>query len=186
MLQYFIAPIVVGYTFAMLVLMIYIANMVYLAIVGLRKQKYLQGKNSMLSVAKNISLPFVTIQLPIYNERYVAERLIDACASFDYPSHLFEIQVLDDSTDDTKDIVAHKVNQIKKQNINITHIHRQDRQGFKAGALANGLQTAKGEFIAIFDADFVPQPDFINRLLPHFENQKIAFVQARWGHLNRD
>lgn len=172
----------VGYTFAMLILMIYIANMVYLAIVGLRKKKLINSKNSVPYVAKS----FVTIQLPIYNERYVAERLISACASFDYPIHLFEIQVLDDSTDDTKEIVARKVNQIKKQNINITHIHRTDRHGFKAGALANGLETAKGEFIAIFDADFVPKPDFINRLLPYFENQKIAFVQSRWGHLNRD
>jgi cellulose synthase/poly-beta-1,6-N-acetylglucosamine synthase-like glycosyltransferase len=183
LLPYLLAPIVVAYSFSMVMLIIYLINMVYLAFIGLRKQKYLQTKGSLNS-AKH--LPFVTIQLPIYNERYVAERLIEACASFDYPKHLFEIQVLDDSTDDTKDIVAQKVNQIKKQKINIIHIHRTDRQGFKAGALANGLESAKGEFIAIFDADFLPQPDFLKRLLPHFENENIAFVQARWGHLNHD
>lgn len=172
----------------MLVLVIYIANMVYLAFVGLRKQKHLEINNSNIFVNSDLKkeIPFVTIQLPIYNERYVAERLIEACACFDYPKHLFEIQVLDDSTDDTKEIVAQKVGQIQRQNINIIHIHRVNRQGFKAGALANGLQTAKGEFIAIFDADFVPKPDFLKRMLPHFENQNIAFVQARWGHLNRD
>ncbi len=185
----------IAYTFAMLVLIIYIANMLYLAIVGLRNKN---SFSSVISVANSPSAfsaviggeekenPFVTIQLPIYNERYVAERLIHACASFDYPQHLFEIQVLDDSTDDTKEIVSQKVNQLKKENINIIHIHRTNRQGFKAGALANGLKTAKGEFIAIFDADFVPKPDFLKKMLPHFENKKNAFVQARWEHLNRD
>ncbi|HRJ74974.1 MAG TPA: glycosyltransferase, partial [Anaerolineales bacterium] len=188
LLPYLLAPIVVAYSFSMGMLIIYLINMVYLAFIGLRKQKYLQTKNSLLSVTSVATkkFPFVTIQLPIYNERYVAERLIEACASFDYPKHLFEIQVLDDSTDDTKDIVAKKVNQIKKQNINIHHIHRENRIGFKAGALANGLESARGEFIAIFDADFLPQPDFLKRLLPHFQNEKIAFVQARWGHLNHD
>ncbi|MBL8090300.1 MAG: glycosyltransferase [Anaerolineales bacterium] len=186
-LSYLLAPIVVAYTFSMGVLIVYLSNMVYLALLGIHKQKFLQAKvslNSVFSVAK--PLPFVTIQLPIYNERYVIERLIDACASLDYPKHLFEIQVLDDSTDDTKEIVANKVNQIKQKNINIHHLHRDNRSGFKAGALANGLQFAKGEFIAIFDADFLPQPDFLKRMLPHFENQNVAFVQARWGHLNRD
>ena len=122
LLPYLLAPIVVAYSFSMGMLIIYLINMVYLAFIGLRKQKYLQTKNSLLSVTSVATkkFPFVTIQLPIYNERYVAERLIEACASFDYPKHLFEIQVLDDSTDDTKDIVAKKVNQIKKQNINIT------------------------------------------------------------------
>ncbi|HCK65688.1 MAG TPA: hypothetical protein DHW49_05435 [Anaerolineae bacterium] len=188
LLPYLLAPIVVAYSFCMGMLIIYLINMVYLAFIGLRKQKYLQTKNSLLSVTSVATkkFPFVTIQLPIYNERYVAERLIEACASFDYPKHLFEIQVLDDSTDDTKDIVTQKVNQVKKQNINIHHIHRENRIGFKAGALANGLESAKGEFIAIFDADFLPNPDFLKRLLPHFENEKIAFVQARWGHLNHD
>ncbi|HCR71231.1 MAG TPA: hypothetical protein DIW23_07305, partial [Anaerolineae bacterium] len=188
LLPYLLAPIVVAYSFSMGMLIIYLINMVYLAFIGLRKQKYLQTKNSLLSVTSVATkkFPFVTIQLPIYNERYVAERLIEACASFDYPKHLFEIQVLDDSTDDTKDIVAKKVNQIKKQNINIHHIHRENRIGFKAGALAKGLESARGEFIAIFDADFLPQPDFLKRLLPHFQNEKIAFVQARWGHLNHD
>ena len=114
------------------------------------------------------------------------DRLLEACAALDYPRELLEVQVLDDSTDDTRELIAVKVNQLKKHGLNIIHIHRQNRDGFKAGALAKGLDSAKGEFVAIFDADFLPQPDFINRLIPHFENQNIAFVQARWGHLNRD
>lgn len=188
-LPYLLAPIVVAYTFSMGILIIYLTNMVYLAIVGLSKRNFLQ-KNITAPTAtlgdEKEDLPFVTIQLPIYNERYVVERLIDACAAIDYPKHLFEIQVLDDSIDDTKDILSEKVNQLKKQNVNIFHIHRDNRNAFKAGALANGLESANGEFIAIFDADFVPQPDFLKRLLPHFKNGHIAFVQSRWGHLNRD
>lgn len=185
LLPYLLAPIVVAYTFSMGVLIIYLSNMVYLAILGINKKKLLE-KNATVFSGPEKDLPFVTIQLPIYNERYVIERLIDACASLNYPRDLFEIQVLDDSTDDTKTIVAEKVSQVKKQNINILHLWREHRNGFKAGALANGLQVAKGEFIAIFDADFLPQPDFLQRLLPHFKNKKIAFVQARWGHLNHD
>ncbi|MFN3492586.1 MAG: glycosyltransferase, partial [Anaerolineales bacterium] len=176
LLSYLLAPVVVAYTFSMGVLIIYLINMVYLAWLGIGNRKFLQ--NNILPVAPaavhgglESKTPFVTIQLPIYNERYVAERLIEACASFDYPKRLFEIQVLDDSTDDTKDIVEQKVNQLKKQHINIHHLHRHHRNGFKAGALANGLESAKGEFIAIFDADFLPQPDFLKRMLPHFENQ---------------
>ncbi|NJN80236.1 MAG: glycosyltransferase [Anaerolineales bacterium] len=166
----------------MTVLITYIANMVYLAVLGFIKRKQL---DHIASVALN-PLPTVTVQLPIYNEHYVVDRLLNACAALDYPRELLEVQVLDDSTDDTKEIVAQKVTQLQKSGLNIVHIHRNHRSGFKAGALANGLEVAKGEFIAIFDADFLPQADFLQKLLPHFENQKTAFVQARWGHLNRD
>lgn len=130
--------------------------------------------------------PQVTVQLPLYNEMYVAERLINAAASLDYPRHLLEIQVLDDSTDETVEIVHELVTRLADQGLNIAHIHRTERRGYKAGALADGLYVARGEFLAIFDADFIPSPDFLKRTLPYFTEDQIAFVQARWGHVNRD
>ncbi len=132
------------------------------------------------------NFPFVTIQLPIYNELYVVERLIDAVAAFDYPKERFEIQVLDDSTDETIKIIAQKVNQIQKKNIDIQHIRRENRYGFKAGALAYGLNICKGEFIAIFDADFVPPKDFLQKTIPHFNAPNVGVVQTRWQHLNEN
>lgn len=132
------------------------------------------------------NFPFVTIQLPIYNELYVVERLIDAVAAFDYPKERFEIQVLDDSTDETIKIIAQKVNQIQKKNIDIQHIRREKRYGFKAGALAYGLNICKGEFIAIFDADFVPPKDFLQKTIPHFNAPNVGVVQTRWQHLNEN
>ncbi|MFY7912411.1 MAG: cellulose synthase family protein, partial [Emticicia sp.] len=128
--------------------------------------------------------PFVTIQLPIYNELYVVERLIDAVAKFDYPKERFEIQVLDDSTDETVEIIANKIQQIKASGIDIQHIRRTDRKGFKAGALAYGMKICKGEFIAIFDADFVPPIDFLQKTIPHFTAPNVGVVQTRWQHLN--
>lgn len=131
-------------------------------------------------------LPMVTVQLPIYNELYVSERIIEAAANFDYPADRFEIQVLDDSTDETSLMIAQAVAAAKQRGIDIVHLRRQDRTGYKAGALAEGTKVAKGEFIAIFDADFVPQRDFLRRSLPHFDADDVAFVQARWGHVNRN
>ncbi|MEX2399884.1 MAG: glycosyltransferase [Rhodothermales bacterium] len=130
--------------------------------------------------------PRVTVQLPFYNEPLVAERLIDACARLDYPAEKLEIQVLDDSVDATPDIVASRVAFWQRRGIDMTHVRRFRRDGFKAGALANGLQLARGRLIAIFDADFVPQPDFLKRLLPVFADDRLGVVQARWGHLNAD
>jgi len=131
-------------------------------------------------------LPRVTVQLPIYNEVYVAERLIDAAASLDYPRELLEIQILDDSTDDTRDVAARAAARWRDRGVDIVHVTRANRDGYKAGALANGLATAKGEFLAIFDADFVPAPDVLRRVLPHFSDPRVGMVQARWEHLNRD
>jgi cellulose synthase/poly-beta-1,6-N-acetylglucosamine synthase-like glycosyltransferase len=131
-------------------------------------------------------LPVVTLQLPVYNERYVIERLIDAVAAFDYPKELLEIQILDDSTDDTVDIIAQRVVQYEAQGFTIQHIRRSNRTGFKAGALAHGLTLARGEFVAIFDADFVPLPEFLQKTLPYFADPKVGVVQSRWGHLNED
>lgn len=131
-------------------------------------------------------LPRVTVQLPIYNELYVARRLIDAVARLDYPSDRLEIQVLDDSTDETADIVRDQIEHWRASGITIQQLRRTDRTGFKAGALAHGLTLARGEFIAIFDADFIPPPDFLKQTLPHFQAPHVAFIQTRWGHVNRD
>jgi cellulose synthase/poly-beta-1,6-N-acetylglucosamine synthase-like glycosyltransferase len=131
-------------------------------------------------------LPHVTIQLPVFNERYVVERLIDAVCRIEYPRELFEVQVLDDSTDDTGTIARARVDQWKGQGLDIVYVHRTNRQGFKAGALEHGLKTARGEFVAVFDADFVPTPDFLKRTVPFFSDDKVGMVQVRWGHLNRE
>ena len=131
-------------------------------------------------------LPVVTIQLPLYNEMYVAERLIDAVCAIDYPRELYEIQVLDDSTDETRSIAELAVRRYAAQGIDIKYLHREDRTGYKAGALEAGLKVARGEFVGIFDADFIPTADFLTRLIPHFRDPKIGMVQARWGHINQD
>lgn len=128
--------------------------------------------------------PLVTVQLPIYNEKYVVERLIDAVCNLNYPNDKLEIQVLDDSTDETVEIVKAKVSQYKRKGIAIHHIQRDNRNGFKAGALDYGLQRCHGQFIAIFDADFVPDAQFLMRSIPYFNNENIGVVQTRWGHIN--
>jgi len=130
--------------------------------------------------------PFVTIQLPIYNELYVIARLIDACAKFDYPKDRFEIHILDDSNDETVDIVAAKVEEYRAKGFNIEQIIRPVRQGFKAGALRDAMPRANGEFVAIFDADFVPDPAFLQRTIPHFADPEVGVVQTRWEHINED
>ena len=123
---------------------------------------------------------------PIFNEMYVAERLIDASCAIEYPLEKLEIQVLDDSTDETVQVARKKVEEWRARGVNIEYIHRSDRTGYKAGALDHGLKTAKGEFVALFDADFVPQPDFLKKTIHHFTDQKVGCVQARWGHINKD
>src|SRR5262245_13745100 len=133
-------------------------------------------------------LPAVTVQLPLFNEMYVARRLLDAVAAIRYPRDRFQIQVLDDSTDETQEICRRKVAelQVRFPDLDVEYVHRSDRSGFKAGALDNGLRTAKGELILIFDADFLPQPDVLERTVDHFVDPKVAVVQCRWEHLNRD
>ena len=130
--------------------------------------------------------PLVTVQLPLYNERYVAGRLLEAAGTLDYPADRLEIQVLDDSTDDTTAVVAETAQCLRARGVNVVHVRRAERTGFKAGALASGLASARGEFVAIFDADFVPPRDFLRRTIPHFADARVAVVQTRWGHLNRD
>ena len=130
--------------------------------------------------------PSVTVQCPVYNERYVVRRLLEAVSAFAYPITRLEIQVLDDSTDDTTTIIAEAARELRERGLSVIHLHRRERTGFKAGALAAGLKEARGEFVAIFDADAVPGPDFLPMMLPHFADPDVAVVQARWGHLNRD
>jgi cellulose synthase/poly-beta-1,6-N-acetylglucosamine synthase-like glycosyltransferase len=132
------------------------------------------------------NLPIVTVQLPIYNEFYVVDRLIDSVIALEYPKEKLEIQVLDDSTDETVYKVATLVKKYQAQGYNIQHLHRTQRIGHKAGALEEGMKVAKGEFIAIFDADFCPEPNFLLLTLPYFEDPKIGMIQTRWGHLNQN
>jgi cellulose synthase/poly-beta-1,6-N-acetylglucosamine synthase-like glycosyltransferase len=130
-------------------------------------------------------LPRVTVQLPIYNEMYVCERLIESVCAIEYPRELLEVQVLDDSTDETREIAAAAVERCRASGIDVRYLHRDDRRGYKAGALEEGLKSARGELIAVFDADFVPAPDFLRRTVPHFSEPRVGMVQVRWGHLNR-
>jgi cellulose synthase/poly-beta-1,6-N-acetylglucosamine synthase-like glycosyltransferase len=130
--------------------------------------------------------PRVTIQLPLYNERYVAERLLAAAAAVDYPRDRLEIQVLDDSEDETVELMASAVERLRAQGIDAVHVRRMGRVGYKAGALQHGLLSAQGDLLAIFDADFAPPPDILKRMVPHFGDPDVGMVQARWNHLNRD
>ncbi|MGD8292806.1 MAG: glycosyltransferase [Desulfobacterales bacterium] len=130
--------------------------------------------------------PIVTIQLPVFNERYVIQRLIESVCRFDYPRKLLEIQILDDSTDDTIDIAKSVADQKKRQGFDIDYIHRDSRIGYKAGALKEGLKCAKGELVAIFDADFIPHPSFLKETIPYFTDPEIGMLQTRWGHINSD
>ena len=131
-------------------------------------------------------LPPLTVQLPLFNEMYVARRLIDAVCALDYPRDRLEVQVLDDSTDETTAIVAEAVERWRAAGVQIVHLHRTVRTGFKAGALDAGLRVARSELVAVFDADFVPRPDFARELVDHFSDPGVGMVQARWGHLNPD
>ena len=176
------------YAIGMAVLLLYGLNLFWLAYAYARHDRLLTGPvpdPNDLPVPDDC-WPRVTVQLPLYNEAYVAERLIDACARLRYPPARLEIQVLDDSTDETKALVAQRVAYWRARGRNIVHIHRNGRAGYKAGALQNGLRLAGGQLIALFDADFVPASDFLQRMVPAFEDPKVGMVQARWGHLNAE
>ncbi|HVH59617.1 MAG TPA: cellulose synthase family protein [Candidatus Sulfotelmatobacter sp.] len=171
----------------------YFAVLVVLAMYGLHRYwlvyDYFQySKNVPPPPPPVTNWPRVTVQLPIFNERYVIERLTEAVARFDYPRERLDVQVLDDSTDETQEVARACVERHAAQGMPITYIHRKNREGYKAGALENGLKTAKGEFAAIFDADFIPQPDFLRRTIPYFLNpdggEHVGMVQTRWTYLN--
>jgi len=167
------------YTALMLILTVYSAH-AYLML-------YLYRKNSTgrtKTVRTYTEWPRVTVQLPIYNEQYVVARLLEAACALDYPRDRLEIQILDDSTDETQDLARKLTDKFQARGINIKYLHRTNRQGFKAGALKNGLALAQGDFLAIFDADFLPPREFLRKMMPYFSSDNIGVVQARWGHLN--
>jgi cellulose synthase/poly-beta-1,6-N-acetylglucosamine synthase-like glycosyltransferase len=173
--------ILVSYFFVLSILAVYGWHRYYLVYL------YMRHKDSQPAEPPSLDpLPVVTVQLPIYNEMYVADRLIDAVCRLDYPRELLEIQVLDDSTDETSEIAELAVRRHALQGIDIKYFHRTDRAGYKSGALEAGLAVARGSFICIFDADFLPGADFLHRLLPHFADPQVGMVQARWGHINQD
>src|SRR5688572_30140486 len=173
--------ILVLYFFVLSILAIYGWHRYYLVYL------YMKNKDKVPAPLPPLGeLPPVTVQLPIFNEMYVADRLIDAVCEMDYPRELLQIQVLDDSTDETQAIAQAAVRRHSSRGIDIRYLHRVDRRGYKAGALEAGLREASGEFVAIFDADFIPSADFLQRTLPHFGDSGIGMVQARWGHINQD
>lgn len=176
------------------ILVTYFSVLAVLSVYGLHRYEMIRGywkhrkrlENSTAPTRfDDRDLPRVTIQLPLYNERYVVERLIEETSKMDYPKHLLQIQVLDDSTDDTHAFTERLVGEYAAQGVPIEYIHRTNRHGYKAGALDNGLKTATGEIVAIFDADFVPPTDFLQRTIHYFANPKIGMVQTRWTYLNR-
>jgi cellulose synthase/poly-beta-1,6-N-acetylglucosamine synthase-like glycosyltransferase len=174
------------YIAALSFIFFYSLSQFHLVVIYLRRRNRIAIPSPDFLSGNEETFPFVTIQLPIFNELYVTERLVDAVAAFDWPRSRMEIQLLDDSTDDTVEIAAKKVAEIKSKGISIAHIRRPDRTGFKAGALKYGMEIAKGEYFAIFDADFLPQPDFLRRTIPGFADEKVGVVQTRWEHLNEN
>lgn len=182
MVDLLLAPTALLYLLVVGLLFVFGVNFFYLTYLSLRRG----GPERSQTPPPLEDWPAVSVQLPIYNELYVAERLIRAAASLDYPSERLEIQVLDDSTDETVEIVSRLVRRLHASGVDIVHLHRRDRTGYKAGALAAGTARAKGEFFAIFDADFLPPADFLKRTIPVFQDETVGFVQTRWGHLNRD
>ncbi|WP_299396542.1 cellulose synthase family protein [uncultured Gelidibacter sp.] len=177
--------IIVVYTIALVLILLYALAQLNLLINYLSAKKK-QDKSEKFDFSNPEEIPFVTIQLPVYNEMYVMERLLDNIALMDYPKDKLEIQVLDDSTDETVQTTFQHVEKLKATGLDIQHICRTDRSGFKAGALKEGLKTAKGEFIAIFDADFLPEPNWLKQTIPYFKDEQIGVVQTRWGHINRN
>jgi len=170
-----------AYFFVLIVLAIYGWHRYYLVYL------YMSNRDKVPTPGPPLDpVPVVTIQLPLYNEMYVADRLIGAVCRIDYPREQLEIQVLDDSTDETQSIAELAVRRFAAQGIDIKYYHRTDRTGYKAGALEAALKVARGEFIAIFDADFMPTADFLTSLMPHFRDARVGMVQARWGHINQD
>ncbi|HEY5564988.1 MAG TPA: glycosyltransferase, partial [Rhodothermia bacterium] len=165
-----------AYAVGVAILFVYGLNQLWLA---WSFAKYRRRRDPQdLSCRDATALPKITVQLPIFNERYVVERLLDACAELSYPSGLLQIQVLDDSTDDSSVLIRDRVAFWRGRGVEMVHIQRSDRVGFKAGALDHGLRSASGDLIAIFDADFVPPREFLKMLLPHFRRSSVGMVQA--------
>ncbi len=179
-----LAPVVFGiYAFAHLVILMFSIGQLTLAYYAFKSRRRAVPSTPIDNLSE---LPFVTIQLPIYNERYVVERLLNAVSAIDYPKDRLEIQILDDSTDETTAIIAESASRLRASGFQVHHLRRGERIGFKAGALQFGLEQATGDFIAIFDADFVPPSSFLKTVLPAFDSVEVGMVQTRWSHLNSD
>ncbi len=173
--------VIAGYGIALLIICLFSLGQFNLA------WHYMKAKKEEADTIKPMEVyPSVVVQLPVYNELYVVERLLESVAALNYPQDKFLIQVLDDSDDETVDVIAKKVNELKERNVPIEHVRRPERVGYKAGALQYGMQQTDAEFIAIFDADFLPEKDFLLKTMGHFEDAKIGMVQTRWGHLNQN
>lgn len=180
-----------SHTMATLILVIYFIVLGMLALYGFHRAQLLllywrYRKNEPKALGQFQELPLVTVQLPIFNELYVVDRLLEGVAKLDYPKDKLEIQVLDDSTDETCATAAGKVQELRSRGYRAVYLHRSDRVGYKAGALDAGQKSAKGDFLLVLDADFVPSPSIVHELIHYFVDPKVGMVQARWGHLNRD
>jgi cellulose synthase/poly-beta-1,6-N-acetylglucosamine synthase-like glycosyltransferase len=178
-------------TFDWAIIILYFTILALLAILGVYRVRmvyqfwrYRHVKPQPHDRFTDSELPRITVQLPLFNEMYVVERLLESVTGLDYPRHLLEIQVLDDSTDETVRIARAAVEKHKQRGFDIQYIHRADRTGFKAGALENGMKMAKGQLVAIFDADFLPKPDCLRQMVDFFTDEGIGMVQMRWGHIN--
>lgn len=178
--------VVLGIYFIALVLILLYALAQLNLLINYITARNTQKEGLKFNLSNPNEVPFVTIQLPVFNEMYVMERLLNNISKIEYPNEKLEIQVLDDSTDESLELTRSHITRLQKEGLNIKHVLRKDRTDFKAGALREGLKTATGEFIAIFDADFLPDSDWLLKTVPHFKDQNIGVVQTRWGHLNRE
>jgi cellulose synthase/poly-beta-1,6-N-acetylglucosamine synthase-like glycosyltransferase len=176
---------IVVYSISLVLILFYAFAQLNLLFNYIKAQKFVDN-SPLLDLTNLNEVPYVTIQLPVFNEAYVMDRLLDNIILLDYPREKLEIQVLDDSTDETVESTAAHVKRLAAQGLDIVHITRTDRSGFKAGALKEGLKIAKGDLIAIFDADFLPHADWLYKTIPYFKDPEIGVVQTRWAHLNRD
>ena len=177
--------IIIIYTLALLLIFFYSLAQLNLYFNYLKAKKSNQDCETF-NLNNPHEVPYVTIQLPLYNEKYVVERLLNNIATIEYPKDRLEIQVLDDSTDESVLQTKDQIEELRANGLDIIHITRVNRKGFKAGALKEGLKIAKGEFIAIFDADFLPKPNWLLKTIPYFKDEQIGVVQTRWGHINRN
>ncbi len=184
MLQFPLWAMEIIYMFCLVGLAVYGFNSLILTLLYFCTRIQQKRRGDISRVRAMSDWPMVTLQIPIFNERFTVERLLKALNRIDYPAEKLQVQVLDDSTDETRGIVNRLVENMQIQGLNIQHIHRDNRSGFKAGALTEGLKTATGEFIAIFDADFVPPSDWLKLTIPHFQQKSLGCLQTRWGHLN--
>ena len=181
-LEYFI---IIVYTVSLLLIFMYAVAQLNL-LINYLKYKNKEDNSVKLDFTNPEEIPYVTIQLPVFNELYVMKRLLKNIAKIDYPKDKLEIQVLDDSTDESIEMTSKYIKKVQELGIDIQHIRRTNRQGYKDGALKEGLKTAKGEFIAIFDADFLPTPNWLYETVPYFKDPQIGVVQTRWSHINRN